>query len=217
MLILLVLLIIFFCKKCCCNEKCCKPDTCPVEHAIPAPSATNVTNEDSKPDNASPNNPITDNGASISLKLPDGNVLDIAKNTQEHKLFSFLNSADTQVEADQTKGWITLDKVRFETGKTNLTPDSEKQLKTVAAMMQFFNHAHLKIGGYTDNTGNNEINMRISAERAKVTAAKLVSMGVAANRVTHEGYGSQRPVCPANDSEDCRAANRRVDVKVTQK
>jgi len=83
--------------------------------------------------------------------------------------------------------------------------------------MQFFPNSCLKTGGYTDNTGSEDTNMNLSAERAKVAAEKLVILGVGEKRISHEGYGAQRPVCPPNDSEDCRAANRRVDIKVTQK
>jgi len=142
--------------------------------------------------------------------------LNLAKDSPEYKLFSDLTS-DEPVDADKTKGWISLDKVKFETGKSNLAPGSDGQLKSIVQAMQFSPNSHIKIGGYTDNTGTDEANMRVSTARAKTTAEKIISMGVEANRVTYEGYGSQHPVCPPNDTEECRTANRRVDVKVTKK
>ena len=210
--ILLLLLIIFCCRKCCCNNASQNPNIGVVENVT-----TVQSNNYSEPPVASTNNLFNDNGASISITLPDGNIFDIAKNSQEYKLFSLLNSSDSQIEADQTKGWITLDKVHFEKGKANFASDSENQLKSVAMIMQLFPNSRFKIGGYTDNTGSNATNMKLSTERAKVSAEKLISYEIAENRITHEGYGAQRPVCPPNDSDDCRAENRRVEVKVTHK
>lgn len=62
-----------------------------------------------------------------------------------------------------------------------------------------------------------EINMKLSADRAKTAMVELNKSGVAANRLETEGYGSQHPICPANDTPECRAQNRRIDVRVTAK
>jgi len=217
LLILLFLLMIFCCKKCCCHSTCSNTEVGAVENVTVEPSDTDSADNNAEQPDSSTNDLISDSGASISITLPDGNVLDIAKNSKEYKLFSFLYSSDAKVESDLTKGWITLDKMHFDTGKAHLSSDSENQLKSIAGIMQFFPNSHFKIGGYTDNTGNDAINMRLSSERAKATVEKLVSLGIDANRMTHEGYGIQRPVCPSNDTDDCRAANRRVDIRVTQK
>ena len=171
-------------------------------------------NESAKPETAT-NSLISDKGTLISITLPDGSVFDIAKDTPEFKLFSLLNSPDTQVETNG--GWISLGQVCFDNGKAHLASSSENQLKNVARIMEFFPNSHLKVGGYTDNTGSDGLNMRLSAERAKVVANKLVSFGVTADRLAHEGYGSQYPVCPPNDTDACRAANRRVDMRITGK
>ena len=218
LLLLLLLVIILCCWKCCSSEHKrtgAVENVTPVEIVVEAIPDTTEEDKDEQPD--SPNSLIVDNGSSISITLPDGNVLNIAKDSPEFKLFSFLNSPDSKVETDQTQGWITLDKIGFEKGKTNLAPESENQLKNVARIMQFFPNSRIKAGGHTDNTGTDAVNMRVSNARAKVAAGKIISSGVEANRVSHEGYGSQRPLCPPNDSEDCRAANRRVDIKVIQK
>ena len=219
LLILLLLLMFFLCKKCHCNkDKCEKPDDVAVENVTDAlaDADTDLTDNDSEAPEASAENLISDDGNSISLTLPDGSVLNIDKNSQEYKLFSFLNS-DAQVDADRTKGWLNLDKVKFESGKSKILSESENQLKNVAQILQAFPNSHLKVGGYTDNIGGDATNMKISGERAKVTADKLISLGVAANRINHEGYGPKHPVCPANDTEECRATNRRIDVRVTKK
>ena len=217
LIILLLLLIFFCCKKCRCERTCASHQAGVVENVAAEPSDMESTENDSEQPEASTDDLIADNGASVSIRLPDGNVLELAKNSQEYKLFSFLHSSETQVDADKTKGWITMDKVGFESGKTILSAKSDQQLKNIARIMLFFPDSHLKIGGYTDNTGTDEINAKLSLERAKVTAEKIAASGIDANRLAYEGFGAQHPVCQANDTEECRAANRRVDIRVIQK
>ena len=67
--------------------------------------------------------------------------------------------------------------------------------------------------GYTDNTGNDAINVPLSGNRAK-SVADLVSQGVAGNTVTSQGFGSADPIA-SNDTPDGRAQNRRVEIAVS--
>jgi len=219
LLLLLLLLLILFCmKKCCSDGKCPIFGKTSVEAVAPVnPVASAIDNIKGKLDSLT-NNFIYDTGDTISVKLPDGKEWRIGQNSSEYKLFTFLNSADVKVDTlDKTQGWITLDRLYFETGKANLTSESENQLKNIAMILNLFPNSKIKMGGYTDNTGTDAINMQLSTERARVTAEKLISFGVNANRVAYEGYGAQHPICPANDTEKCRALNRRIDVRVTQK
>ena len=161
---------------------------------------------------------IYDVGDPVTITLPNEQKWEIGLNSSEYKLFNFLNSDAIKVNMeDKTQDWITLDRLHFETGQATLTPESEDQLKNIATLLSLFPSSHIKFGGYTDNTGTDEINMKLSEERAKVAAEKLISLGVDAGRVAHEGYGSQHPVCPPNDTAECRALNRRIDIRVTQK
>jgi outer membrane protein OmpA-like peptidoglycan-associated protein len=84
-------------------------------------------------------------------------------------------------------------------------------------LMKAFPTAGIKIGGYTDNTGALDANKRISGERANVVLKQLAGLGVAAGNMAAEGYGPEHPVCKANDTPECKAQNRRVDVRVTKK
>jgi outer membrane protein OmpA-like peptidoglycan-associated protein len=54
-------------------------------------------------------------------------------------------------------------------------------------------------------------------ERANVAKAELVKLGVAESRISAEGYGQDHPVCEANDTPECKAQNRRIDVRVSKK
>ena len=214
LLLLVLLLLLLLWKKCCSGDKCSTSNVVVDSTAIVAPKDTVALNVDTLA-----NGQFKElGGDSVVLKLPDGQELRLDKNEAEFKLFSFLNSPDSIVNMkDKTKGWMTMGNLSFETGKSVLTPESDAQLKMIVAIMKCFPVAEVKIGGYTDNTGTEAINKKLSADRAKSTAEKMIALGVEANRITHEGYGSQYPVCPANDTEACKAANRRIDIRVTKK
>lgn len=180
----------------------------------PAPATTeNTSHYDSATGNY-----IYDVGPDKEIKLADGTVLNVGANSTEAKLFNFLNDASQNVDTvDKTKGWITLDRVYFETGKSVLTAESQQQLKNIAAILKAFPDAKVKFGGYTDNTGNGAINTRLSGERAAIALGELVKSGIDKTRLASEGYGPEHPVCAANDTDPCKAQNRRVDVRVTAK
>jgi outer membrane protein OmpA-like peptidoglycan-associated protein len=82
--------------------------------------------------------------------------------------------------------------------------------------MKAYPQADLKIGGYTDNTGDKKANVKLSDDRAKDVMAELVKRGIDAKRLAAEGYGDQYPVA-SNDTEEGKAKNRRVSARVTKK
>ncbi len=162
-------------------------------------------------------NYIYDIGNNIEIALPDGSKMSVGENSTENKLFAMLNDANFKVSDDKTQGWVTLDRVYFSTGKADLTTNSEAQVANIITLLKAFPTATVKVGGYTDNTGDAAVNQRVSTERAKSVADKLIAGGVEASRIESEGYGAQHFVCPANDSDECKAQNRRVDLRVTKK
>lgn len=161
---------------------------------------------------------IYETGDIFTIKLPNGEeIFEIGNNSTEAKLFNFLKDSTLNVSEDKTKGWITLDRVYFDTGKTTLTTESGKQIKNLAQILKAFPKAKVKIGGYTDTTGSEETNKKVSEDRAKIVQEELVKSGVQTERISSEGYGSQHPVCEANDTPECKAQNRRVDIRVLEK
>lgn len=144
--------------------------------------------------------------------LPGGVSLDIPKGSLEEKMLMFIESKDTVSK----KLWFDFDRLLFETGKSSMKAESMEQLKNVAAIMKAFPNVKIKIGGYTDNVGKPESNMKLSAERAANVMAELVKMGTAAPRMESEGYGSANPVAP-NDTKEGQAKNRRISISVRAK
>lgn len=152
-------------------------------------------------------------GKFFKRKLPDGFELNIPEKGVENKLITFIE--DKTKVVDKTT-WFSFDRLLFETGKSTLKPESQEQLKNIAAIMKAYPSVEIKLGGYTDNTGNADTNKKLSDARAKNVMAELVKLGVAAKRMAAEGYGQEHPVAD-NSTEAGRAQNRRIDVRVTKK
>lgn len=99
----------------------------------------------------------------------------------------------------------------FEPGSALLTAEAYPILQEVAAAIK--NHPEitvLTIAGHTDSAGDDKVNLRLSALRARVVADFLVSKGIATQRLNPRGYGERRPLVP-NDTPANRAKNRRVE------
>ncbi|HNE28428.1 MAG TPA: OmpA family protein, partial [Saprospiraceae bacterium] len=131
----------------------------------------------------------------------------------EQSLIAFIEGNNP---VDKTT-WFNFDRLTFRTGSAEIDMDkSRDQLTNIYQIMQAFPKLKLKVGGYTDNIGKEADNMKLSQARAEATVKALETMGVAKGRLAPEGYGSQHPVAP-NDTEEGRAQNRRIAVRVMEK
>ena len=90
-------------------------------------------------------------GEFLTTKLPNGVELKIPQFGVENKLIAFLNDSSKPVD-DTT--WFNFDRLLFDTGSATLQPSSQEQLGNVANILKAYPNVHLKIGGYTDNTGD---------------------------------------------------------------
>jgi OmpA-OmpF porin, OOP family len=148
----------------------------------------------------------------FKVTLPGGVALEAPKGSLEDKLVTFIQGTDT---ISKTL-WFDFDRLLFETRKSTLTAESNAQLANIAAILTAFPKVAVKVGGYTDNVGNPASNLKLSGERAKIVAAELAKLGIAATRLAPEGYGDKFPVGD-NTTEEGRAANRRISLRVTAK
>ena len=152
-------------------------------------------------------------GDFFKTKLPDGVELNIPQFGIENKLISFLNDSSKPVD---TTTWFNFDRLLFDTGQATLQPSSQEQLGNIAAILKAYPNVHVKIGGYTDNTGDAAANLALSEARAKNVMNALVAAGIDPSRLESKGYGDQYPVGD-NNTEEGRAQNRRIALLVTQK
>jgi outer membrane protein OmpA-like peptidoglycan-associated protein len=72
----------------------------------------------------------------------------------------------------------------------------------------------LTIEGYTDSTGSEETNQKLSEQRAEAVETYLIGQGLSADSVTSKGLGQANPVA-GNDTAAGRSKNRRVEIVVS--
>ncbi|MFA5619884.1 MAG: sodium-translocating pyrophosphatase [Weeksellaceae bacterium] len=161
---------------------------------------------------------IYDSGEIVDLRMPSGEILKVGKSSTEARLMQFLRRGSNIISADKAQKdlWVTLDRIQFRKGSAQMIPNYESQLQNIAVLMEEFPNAKIKIGGYTDNTGSDDINLKVSTDRSSTVKNALIKFGVEASRMQSEGYGAQHFICPSNSDDICRAKNRRVDIKVIE-
>lgn len=103
--------------------------------------------------------------------------------------------------------------VNFVSGKDLLTEESKPKLHAVTELLKAHKDFKLKVSGYTDNTGNEAMNLDLSKKRATAVKNYLVNDGIDANRIESNGYGIANPIADNSTSEG-RAKNRRVEFDI---
>lgn len=157
---------------------------------------------------------VAELGGEYSLVLPNGKSLNVFENSVERNLVDFINTGEKDENILKQK-WFTFDRLYFQKGKSELTEDSKTQLDNIAEILRAFPGVRIKMGGYTDSDGDDALNQKLSDARAAVARKELLIRGIASDRVEAEGYGEAHPLCPANDNPQCKAINRRIDIRIT--
>lgn len=103
--------------------------------------------------------------------------------------------------------------ITFGSNAFTLTPDVQQKLTQVADKLKDCPGANVAINGYSDNTGNDAVNILLSDSRANAVADFLIGKGVTRDHLTSRGFGSADPVA-SNDTPEGRSQNRRVEVVV---
>jgi outer membrane protein OmpA-like peptidoglycan-associated protein len=169
------------------------------------------------------------------VKESDGSVLKTTYNGKELWIYVNSNTYSTDldnygiisIEVDVMKqevsaqdikgtigsqGKIALYGILFDTGKSDIKPESEKTISSVAAYLKENPEVNVYIVGHTDNVGEYAMNQNLSKSRGEAVKNYLVSKyGISATRLAGDGVGSVCPVT-SNDTEEGRTLNRRVEI-----
>jgi OmpA-OmpF porin, OOP family len=106
-------------------------------------------------------------------------------------------------------------KIRFESGRASIDPDSAGLLDRLVETALRCPTANIEVAGHTDADGEDAFNQALSEKRAQAVTDYLVKAGLPAGRFTAMGYGSTKPVA-ANDTDEGKAQNRRIDFVVRE-
>ena len=160
----------------------------------------------------------------FTLPMPEGGACSFGAIAPGHLFgmttFDMRNKATTpdpfvQIELPriETGSTFRLEAIQFETGKADLRKAYQAGCERMAQWMKTNPGVQVMVVGHTDNVGSAEGNLTLSHERAESVKAHLVGRGVASGRIQVEGRGDAEPV-GSNDTEEGRAANRRVVVQI---
>jgi OOP family OmpA-OmpF porin len=110
----------------------------------------------------------------------------------------------------KTTGHIAVYGILFDTGKSEIKPESAQPVGEIAKLLKADPGLKLYVVGHTDMVGSVEANLKLSQDRAEAVLQALVrNHGIAAARLRSFGNGPFAPVA-SNDSEEGKAKNRRV-------
>ncbi len=110
---------------------------------------------------------------------------------------------------------IVLRGVNFDFNKATIRPDAAGILREAATILKENAKLQVSVEGHTDAIGSDEYNLKLSLRRATAVKQFLVKEGIAESRLSVRGFGKTQPVA-SNDTDDGRAQNRRVELKVVE-
>lgn len=159
---------------------------------------------------------IATKGAAIKIKLVNGTELDATKGSLEDRLYQFITDPAAQPGKDI---WFNFEDLLFDSGKSTLKDTAVTQLQNTVAILKAYPAVVVKLGGYTDNTGDSLANVKLSELRVKAVHAQMISKGLtdaSFDVKPYEGYGPLFPIAE-NTTLEGRGQNRRISISVRAK
>jgi outer membrane protein OmpA-like peptidoglycan-associated protein len=104
--------------------------------------------------------------------------------------------------------------LNFQSGKAALVPAVREKLARVSGILVSHPGLKIEVEGHTDSTGSDELNQKLSEERAMSVKSYLVESGVTDGAIVSRGFGKTKPVA-SNDDAKGRQQNRRVEIVVS--
>ncbi len=158
-------------------------------------------------------------GAAIGAALGGGvgYAMDSQRQDFENQLSAERMRNEVQIQqVRQDVLLLTLDSnVQFATGSATVQPGMRDTLRRIASVLNQYPGSQVSIIGHTDSTGGLDLNQRLSEQRANAVRNELIAFGVRPNDLSAIGRGPSEPIAD-NATAEGRAANRRVELVVTQ-
>jgi OOP family OmpA-OmpF porin len=146
-----------------------------------------------------------------TVTLPGGVTVAVREGSFNYNLARYL--ADPSGTVPRT---FVFDSLNFESGTTQLTPDSAQTVTDLIAILKAYPTTEVRLEGHTDSTGEAAANKQLSLARAEAVKSMMVRGGIDASRMSTAGYGQENPIA-SNATEDGKAQNRRLELVVAKK
>jgi OOP family OmpA-OmpF porin len=155
---------------------------------------------------------LTVDGRKVWAEAQKGNGKIWLRIVREKAMAQTIVANATALASDlATAGHVTVHGILFDTGKSELKPESASALAEVAKLLKADPGLKLYVVGHTDTVGSLDANLSLSQARAEAVVRALVRDGVAATRLKSFGNGPFAPVA-SNAGDEGRARNRRVEI-----
>lgn len=122
---------------------------------------------------------------------------------------------EVYIEKIKQGGNVTLKNIFFDTNKFNLLPASILELDLLIDFLRQNEHIQIEIQGHTDNVGDDQLNEKLSFNRANAVYEYLVKNSIDSKRLTFKGFGASKPLAD-NKTEAGRKINRRTSFVITK-
>ncbi len=103
--------------------------------------------------------------------------------------------------------------ITFASGSSDIASGFYPTLSSLVKVFREFDKNGIEIIGHTDSTGGDDLNMRLSRERAQSVASYLANQGISGARISSMGVGPNQPIA-SNNTDQGRAQNRRVEINL---
>ncbi len=143
-----------------------------------------------------------------------GGVIGNRMDKQARQIQTALPGAQVERVGEGIKLTLGENSVRFDTGKSTLTPTAKANLDRLVPVLTEYKDTDIVIYGYTDSTGNVDSNLKLSDARASSVKSYLATKGLSTARFSTKGMGIADPI-GSNETTDGKSLNRRVEFAIT--
>jgi len=164
-----------------------------------------------------------DGNQMVSLRVGDRYIIEVtsdegyAFNSTEINLSDpddiIAPSIDLKLQKLEVNALLSLKDINFESNSFKLSDVSFIELRRVIKLMKENPKLAVEIAAHTDDVGSAAYNKILSNKRSNSIVEFLVENNIVSDRFVARGYGEAQPLL-SNDSEENRAKNRRVELKI---
>ena len=143
-----------------------------------------------------------------------GGLIGNRMDKQAQKIDEVLPGAEVERVGEGIKITLGENSVNFDLNKASLTPTAKANLDKLVPVFNEYPDTNIQIFGYTDSSGSDEYNLKLSDQRAAAVKAYLGTKGITSSRIVAKGMGEADPIAD-NTTKDGMAKNRRVEFAIT--
>ncbi len=158
-------------------------------------------------------NPVKPTEVPDQILLPGDTAL-VAKNPSDQIIREGKLPDQNEPASFKMERVFILGEVLFELNSAELNPAFVFQLDSLTQLLVSNRNLHARINGYTDNSGSESFNLKLSRDRAKAVSEYLIYKNIEWSRIYYDGLGSSRPIA-SNNTQEGRRKNRRVEIIIS--